>query len=180
MCCWLVIRGEIQEAETPLAVRCSQVIEDAYYTEKEIYASDYRGVVPDLLQGLAVKIATRCSFFEALSLHPTVTMADQNHVLALALNASMAEESREWWFSVDPLYPGEHRCLVSYWMMQIILSSYQPNLRDGRTTGYKRWLYPGDLYRTLWLMQPNLKTKEDGSWFNKTKFVLADILESVM
>jgi hypothetical protein len=146
------------------------------HPDDRIYVSDYYGVEQDKLKGLVKKIISNCSFFEGLSTIPTATVADQSRALAFALNASMTEESREWWLSVDERNSNSGLGGLSYWMMQIILSSYRPNLLRGKPTGYKQWYYPGG-YKALWSIQVWRETR-DGSWFNATKKILAEILES--
>jgi len=143
--------------------------------ETSAYVSDYYGVDQDKLERITETIVSNCSFFEGLSAIPTATVADKSRALAFALNASMTDESREWWLSVDERNSNTGLGGLSYWMMQIILSSYRPNLLRGRPTGYKLWHYLGD-YKTMWSIQVCRETR-DGSWFDATKKVLAEILE---
>jgi hypothetical protein len=179
-CCWVLLRDAIKETEMPLAVQCSQVMEKMFEDpEQRAYVSDYGGVDQDKLVRITTNIVVNCSlFFDGPSVVSIKTVADHSNALARALNASMTEESREWW--LRPLFnnnkEGLSRARVSYWMMQIILSSHRSNLLRGRATGYKRWYYPGS-YEALWSMQSYRKTR-NGSWFNATKKILAEILEA--
>lgn len=177
-CCWFILRDVIKEAETPLAVQCSQVMEKMFETSEQrraFYVSGYDGVKEDNLRSITETIVSNCSFFEGISMIPVATVADQSLALAFALNASMTEESREWWLYLNPQKP-EHRNFISYRMMQVILSSYRPNLIRGRSTGSKQWYYPNEK-ETMWSLQRYQNTIDD-SWFNATKKVLAEILDA--
>jgi hypothetical protein len=176
---WFYLREYLRREETPLAIQCSQVMEKLYSDEKtraRARVSDYDGVDHDRLLQITTDVVVGCAFFfDGPSVVATKNVADHSRILARALNLSMTEESREWWLSVDKRHPVYLTCM-SYWMMKIILSSYGPNLLRGQSTGYKQWYYPGD-YQTLWSIQRSSKTM-DGSWFNATKKVLAEILKT--